>query len=297
MAKQLKIYDTTLQNSEQWAGVPLKTSQREAVIRRLDNFGVDYLEIGAPEQAGTDFAELLAGSWKYARLAVGGCMFPQDVSGDQEAHLQAFLAAETPVCTVVARVWASRDRQDMDPMPPGHLRAIEAGIAFLKTGDREVMFNAEHFFDSYKASPDLPMETLRAAASGGADTIILCDSQSGALPWEVAKIVHEVRAALPDTTLGIHTHNEGESAVANTVAAVGQGVSLIQGAINGYGKRSGNANLSNIIPDLELKMGIGCLPDGHLPQLLDVAHRLAEVVHDSLDETMPYVGKSSLAPV
>jgi 2-isopropylmalate synthase len=296
MAKQLKIYDTTLQNSDQWAGVPLKTSQREAVIRRLDNFGVDYLEIGIPEQADTDFAELLAGPWKYAKLAVGGWMFPQVEGVDQEAHLQAFLEAGTPVCTVVGRVWASRDRDESGTMPPGHLRAIEGGIAFLKADEREVMFNAEHFFDSYKVSPDLPMETLRAAASGGADTIILCDSQGGALPWEVAKIVHEVRVNLPGVSLGIHTHNDGESALANAVAAVGQGVSLIQGAINGYGQRSGNANLSNIIPDLELKMGIECLPGGHLPQLLDVAHRLAEVVHDSLDESMPYVGKSSLAP-
>ncbi len=152
------------------------------------------------------------------------------------------------------------------------------------------------FLNSYKVSPELPLETLSAAVSGGADTIILCDSQGCALPWEVAKIVHEVRVSLPEVTLGIHTHNDGESAVANAVAAVSQGVSLIQGAINGYGQRSGNANLSNIIPDLELKMGIECLPGGHLPQLLDVAHRLAEVMNASLDETMPYVGKSSLAP-
>jgi 2-isopropylmalate synthase len=292
----MKIYDTTLQNSGQWEGIPLTTSQRAAVIRRLDNFGVDYLEIGVPEQAKIDFAELLAGPWKDARLAVAGCMFPEEEGIDQEAHLQAFLAAETPVCTVVGRVWDRREGEAADAMPPGHLRAIEAGVAYLKAGDREVMFNAEHFFDSYKVSPELPLETLSAAVSGGADTIILCDSQGCALPWEVAKIVHEVRVSLPEVTLGIHTHNDGESAVANAVAAVSQGVSLIQGAINGYGQRSGNANLSNIIPDLELKMGIECLPGGHLPQLLDVAHRLAEVMNASLDETMPYVGKSSLAP-
>ncbi|MFQ5409198.1 MAG: citramalate synthase, partial [Anaerolineales bacterium] len=176
-----------------------------------------------------------------------------------------------------------------------NLRMIEASLAYLKSKGKKVIYDAEHFFDGYRDEADYAIRTLEAAARGGADTVVLCDTNGGTLPWDLARIVHEVAARLPDVPLGIHTHNDGECGVANTLAAVREGVVHLQGTVNGYGERCGNANLCSIIPDLELKMGLSCLPEGNLPDLYDVSRFVAEVANLNPNEHAPYVGHSAFA--
>jgi 2-isopropylmalate synthase len=177
-----------------------------------------------------------------------------------------------------------------------NLNMIEDSLAYLKQHGRRVIYDAEHFFDGYRADPDYALETLKAAIRGGADTLVLCDTNGGSLPWQVEAICTEVGEALDGgAALGIHTHNDGECAVANTLAAVRAGAVHVQGTINGYGERCGNANLCSIVPDLELKLDVRCLPPGRLTELADVAHFVAEVANLAPDEHLAYVGRSAFA--
>jgi len=174
------------------------------------------------------------------------------------------------------------------------LRLIEHSLAYLGAQGRRVIYDAEHFFDGYKADAVYAVETLKAAVRGGAETVVLCDTNGGSMPWEVAEIVRAVKTML-NHPLGIHTHNDGECAVANSLAAIREGAIQVQGTINGYGERCGNANLCSIIPDLELKLGLSCLPEGGLAHLYDTAHFVAEVANLAPDEHLAYVGKSAFA--
>ena len=176
-----------------------------------------------------------------------------------------------------------------------NLRMVEESVAFLRQNDRRVIFDAEHFFDGYKADAQYALDTLRAATRGGAERLALCDTNGGSMPWEVEEIVKAVQEAVPDARLGIHTHNDGECGVANAVAAVRAGVRHVQGTINGYGERCGNANLCAIIPDVELKLGLQCLHQGKLEQLYDLSHVVAEIANLSPNDHAAYVGRSAFA--
>jgi 2-isopropylmalate synthase len=178
--------------------------------------------------------------------------------------------------------------------PENNLRIIEESLAFLRQQGRGVIYDAEHFFDGYKLKSEYALETLRAALRGGAEILVLCDTNGGTMPWELSEIVRTVRVTL-DCPLGIHTHNDSECAVANTLVAVREGCVQVQGTINGYGERCGNANLCSIIPDLELKMGLQALPKGQLVKLFDLSHYVAEVANLAPDEHLAYVGRSAFA--
>jgi 2-isopropylmalate synthase len=195
----------------------------------------------------------------------------------------------------VGKSWDLHVRDVLKTDARENLRIIEDSVAYLKGIGREVIYDAEHFFDGYKADQEYALETLRAAQRGGADTLVICDTNGGSLPWEVAQITQVVRAAFPDTTIGIHAHDDGDCGVANTLAAVQQGAVHVQGTINGYGERCGNANLCSVIPDLELKMELTCLPEGSLPDLYDLSHFVAEVANLAPDDHMPFVGHSAFA--
>jgi 2-isopropylmalate synthase len=195
----------------------------------------------------------------------------------------------------VGKTWDLHVRDVLKTSLQENLRIIEESVAYLKEHGREVIYDAEHFFDGYKADPKYAVETLQAAARGGADTLVLCDTNGGTLPWEVSKFTHEIKEIFPNMLLGIHAHNDSECGVANTLASVQLGARHIQGTINGYGERCGNANLCSAIPDLELKMGYQCLPEGNIPELTDISHFVAEVANLAPDEHMPYVGQSAFA--
>ncbi len=297
MKGQLKIYDTTLGEGQHWARGAVSPAQIVYLARQLDALGVAYIEVGAAGEAGEFFDALREVEFAHARAVVVAKTTRAGGAPETDPPLAGSLEAGTPVCALLAVASPVHFEAAWHGTPAENLQQIERSVAYLKAAGREVILEADHFFDGYKLDPQYALSVIQAAARGGADTVVLCDNQGSGLPWEVGKIVHDVRSTLPGLALGIHTHNAGESALANTVAAVGQGAALIMGAINGYGDRSGNANLCNIIPDLELKMGFECLPGGQLPQLLDIARSLDEVVRGSMDQFMPYIGKSSLAPV
>lgn len=298
MPEHVLIYDTTLRDGTQREGISLSVADKLRIAQRLDTLGVAYIEGGWPGSNPKDvefFRRAGELHWRHARLAAFGATCKANTTPDADANLAALRDANTPVVTVVGKTWTLHVTDVLGTTPEENLRMIRESLAYLKQQGKEVIYDAEHFFDGYKADPAYAMQTLLAASRGGADCVVLCDTNGGSLPWEVAQIVNEVRHGLPGMALGIHTHNDGECAVANTLAAVQQGVRHVQGTINGYGERCGNANLCSVIPDLELKMDYTCLPNGHLTQLFEVAHLVAEVVNLAPDEHLPYVGLSAFA--
>jgi 2-isopropylmalate synthase len=211
-----------------------------------------------------------------------------------DANIRALLEAETPVVTVVGKSWDLHVHDVLETDLEENLAMIGESVAYLKEQGREVIYDAEHFFDGYKANPAYALLTVRVAADNGADTVVLCDTNGGCLPWEVEEIVRRVAAAV-DAPIGIHTHDDSGCGVANSLAAVSAGANHVQGTINGYGERVGNANLCTIIPDLQLKMGRDCIPQEGLRRLVDLSHYVAEVANLTLDTHLPYVGHSAFA--
>ena len=298
MSNRIFIYDTTLRDGTQREGISLSCDDKLRIAQKLDDLGVAYIEGGWPGSNPKDvefFERVGELDLRNAKIAAFGstCRVGSDPAGD--ASIQAMLGAGTPVCTVFGKSWDLHAREVLKTTLEENLRIIEVSVAYLKAQGKEVIYDAEHFFDGWKADPAYALETLRAATRGGADALVLCDTNGGALPWEVADATRAVRREFPGVTLGIHAHNDGECAVANTLAAAQEGVRHVQGTINGYGERCGNANLCSAIPDLELKMGYRCLPEGSLAALTDVSHFVAEVANLAPDEHLPFVGQSAFA--
>jgi 2-isopropylmalate synthase len=298
MSRKILVYDTTLRDGTQREGISLSCDDKLRIAQKLDDLGVAYIEGGWPGSNPKDvefFERAGELNLANAKIAAFGSTCRVDTDPAEDANLQAMLESGAPVCTVVGKSWALHVRDVLKTTPEENLRIIKESVAYLIGQGREVVYDAEHFFDGYKADSAYALKTLQAAVDGGAETVVLCDTNGGALPWEVAQITREFRAQFPETTLGIHAHNDGECGVANTLAAVDQGATHIQGTINGYGERCGNANLCSAIPDLELKMGYNCLPEGNLPDLMDVSHFVAEVANLAPDDHMPFVGQSAFA--
>jgi 2-isopropylmalate synthase len=293
----IQIYDTTLRDGTQREGLSLSCEDKLRIARRLDDLGVAFIEGGWPGSNPKDaefFARAQTLDLKHARVAAFGSTCRAGTLPQDDANIRALLDANTPVCTVVGKTWTLHVTDVLQTTLEENLRIIEGSLAYLCSQGRRVIYDAEHFFDGYKADSDYALQTLQAAVRGGAETVVLCDTNGGTLPWEVTEVVRAVKAAV-DSPLGIHTHNDGECAVANTLAAVREGCVQVQGTINGYGERCGNANLCSIIADLELKLGLKCLPDGNLAQLYDLAHFVAEVANLAPDEHLAYVGQSAFA--
>ncbi len=282
MSNQVQIYDTTLRTAGRDSGTArLSIEDRVRIARRLDDLGVAYIEAGWPGRdpdAMTFIRRAQTLDWQHARLAVLGptCHFGCEPAED--ANLEALLEAQTPVCSVAGHVWSEHLLgQDTNALSE-NLRVIEMSVNFLKSHGREVIFAAEHFFEAFKDDADYALKALRQAIRAGVDTVVLCDTNGYTLPWEVATTVHAVRSEFPYVPFGIHAHNNGECAVANALAAVGQGAVHVQGTVNGYREWEEYADLCSVIPDLELRMGYACLPHGRLAYLLDVSHDVTQVV-------------------
>jgi 2-isopropylmalate synthase len=293
----IQIYDTTLRDGTQREGISLSCDDKLRIAHKLDDLGVAFIEGGWPGSNPKDaefFERAKDMKWQHALISAFGMTCRVGSTPAEDANIQTLIAAQTPVCTLVGKTWTLHVTDVLRTTLEENLRLIEQSVAYLRGRGRRVVYDAEHFFDGYKADRAYALNTLRAAMRGDAEIVVLCDTNGGSLPWEIAEIVREVKAAL-DIPIGIHTHNDGECAVANTLAAVREGASHVQGTINGYGERCGNANLCSIIPDLQLKLGLACLADGHLTQLYDVAHFVTEVVNLAPDEHLAYVGKSAFA--
>lgn len=298
MKRKLVIYDTTLRDGTQREGISLSCDDKLRIAQRLDSLGVAYIEGGWPGSNPKDvefFNRVGELELKNAKITAFGSTCRVGTSPEDDPNIQAMVDSNTSVCAVVGKSWDLHVKEVLKTNAQENLRIIEESISYLKGMGREVIYDAEHFFDGYKADQRYALETLRAAQRGGANTLVICDTNGGALPWEVAQISQVVVNAFPDVPIGIHAHNDGDCGVANTLAAVQQGAVHIQGTINGYGERCGNANLCSAIPDLELKMGYQCLPEGNLPELYDLSHFVAEVANLAPDDHMPFVGHSAFA--
>jgi len=298
MEKQVFVYDTTLRDGTQREGISLSCDDKLRIAQKLDDLGVAYIEGGWPGSNPKDvefFERAGELKLKNAKIAAFGSTCRVDSDPAEDANIQALLESGAPVCTIVGKTWKLHVKDVLKTNPDENLRIIRESVAFLKGQGREIIYDAEHFFDGYKSDTEYAYKTLQAAVDGGAETIVLCDTNGGTMPWEVAQFTKDIYTRFPTITLGIHAHNDSECGVANTLVAVDQGAAHIQGTVNGYGERCGNANLCSAIPDLELKMGYNCLPEGNLPELMDVSHFVAEVANLAPDEHMPFVGQSAFA--
>lgn len=296
---QIAIYDTTLRDGTQREGISLSVADKLKITRLLDQFGVAYIEGGWPGSNPKDvtyFEQVHDLDLRHAKIAAFGSTCRKDSDPASDPNITALVDAQTSVVTVVGKTSMLHVHEVLQTTPQENLRMIRESLSYLKSLGKEVIYDAEHFFDGIKLDMEYALDTLEAAVEGGADTIVLCDTNGGSLPWEIARYVEAMKQAFPTTSVGIHTHNDGELAVANTLAAVQVGAVHVQGTINGYGERCGNANLCSIVPDLELKMGYHCLPDAeNLRHLTTLSRTVAEIANLAPDNHLAYVGKSAFA--
>ncbi len=292
------LYDTTLRDGAQREEISLSTHDKLAIARKLDEFGMDYIEGGWPgsnPKDGNFFQLVREAGLKHARVAAFGSTRRKHTPCAEDTNLQALLQAQTPAVTLVGKTWDFHVTEVLGTTLDENLAMIRESVAYMKQWDKEVLYDAEHFFDGYKANPDYALATLRAAAGSGADVLVLCETNGGCLPWEVEQIIRAVREAGIDTALGIHAHNDGGCAVANSLGAVRAGCLQVQGTINGYGERVGNADLITIIPNLQLKMALEVVTPEQLEGLTNLSRYVAEVVNLPPDSHQPYVGHSAFA--
>ena len=291
--KPVTIYDTTLRDGTQGTGISFSMLDKIRVAEKLDAFGVDFIEGGWPGSNPRDvafFEEAAKREWKHAKIAAFGSTRRGGAAVEDDAQVRVLLDAKTPVVTIVGKTWLLHVTEVLNVTPGENLAMIAETVAHLKANGREVFYDAEHFFDSYKDDPAYSLKTVRAAKEAGADLVVLCDTNGGSLPAEVGKITGEVIAAL-GCPVGIHTHNDCGLGVANALAAVAAGACQVQGTINGYGERVGNCNLTTLVPTLQVKMGLPLVPD--LTRLRELSRFVDELANVTQDIRAPYVGTTA----
>ena len=296
MSVKVDIFDSTLRDGAQARGINYSLSDKLHMLKLLDGLGVDYIEAGNPASNPKErqfFEEAGKLELKNARLVAFGSTRRKDTRVEEDAGVKALTDAGTGAVAVFGKAWDLHALEVLGTTLEENLSMIYDTLRFLKETGREVIFDAEHFFDGYKANPGYALEVLKSAAKAGADVLVLCDTNGGTMPHELAEAVKASLEAV-DTKLGIHAHNDTELAVANSVTAVTLGVRHVQGTLLGYGERSGNARLSSIIPNLQLKMGYDCIGES-ISRLYTVSREAAEITNLPFDETLPYVGRNAFA--
>ena len=297
------LYDTTLRDGTQGENINFSAEEKIKIAERLDDFGIHYIEGGWPGSNPRDmqfFKLARRVDFKQARLTAFGATRKPGLIPEQDANLQALLESRTPVVTIFGKTWDLHVEQIMDNTLKENLAMIHESVAYLKAADREVIYDAEHFFDGYKENSAYALETLLAAVEGGAEILVLCDTNGGTLPFEIEQIFGQVKTALRQQSpspikLGIHTHNDCGLAVANSITAVRAGAMMVQGTINGYGERCGNADLTSIIPILASKMGISCISTDNLAKIRRLSRFVSETANMIPLNNRPFVGKSAFA--
>lgn len=291
------IYDTTLRDGSQGEGVSYTATDKIRIAERLDHFGVAYIEAGWPGSNPKDaefFERAKDIDFGTAKIAAFGSTRRANLNVEDDPNLNALLLSGAPVCTIFGKTSTLHVTEVLRTTLDKNLAMIEESVAFLVAAGRHVIFDAEHFFDGYRLDAEYALAALDAASRGGAKTLTLCDTNGGSLPWQVEQIVRIVRAR-NSTPVGIHAHDDTGCGVANSLAAVFAGAHLVQGTINGIGERCGNANLSVIIPNLELKFQVRSLPANKLPELTETSRFVAEIANLSPYKGMAYVGRSAFA--
>jgi 2-isopropylmalate synthase len=300
------IYDTTLRDGTQGENITLSLADKLRIARMLDEYGMPYIEGGWPGSNPKDiefFAAARTMTWQTARLAAFGSTRHRANRPDDDPNLRELVAAETPVVTIFGKSWLLHVTEVLGATPQENLDMIADSVGFVADRGREAIYDAEHFFDGYRADRDYALSTLRMARQAGARTIVLCDTNGGTLSDELTAIALDVRTALdgdpasPVVTWGIHAHNDAELAVANSMAAVAAGIRHVQGTINGYGERAGNANIVSIVANLALKTPHALVPagGGRLEGLTELSRSVAEIANLVPNDYQPYVGRSAFA--
>jgi len=285
-------YDSTLRDGAQAQGVSFSVEDKIKIVEKLDELGIAYIEAGNPGSNPKDlefFARVGALKLKHAKIIAFGSTRKVGIAAADDKNLQSLLQANTQAVAIFGKSWDYQVTGILRTTLDENLRMIYDTIRFLKQQAKEVVFDAEHFFDGYKANADYAIRTLAAAADAGADTLCLCDTNGGTFPDEITTITRDVTDRF-DVQIGIHCHNDSEMAVANSVAAVQAGARQVQGTINGIGERCGNANLISIIPSLQLKLGMQCVPTENMEHLASVARFVSEVANITFNEKAPFVG-------
>lgn len=296
LSKRIFTYDCTLRDGEQGEGISFSLEDKLRIVERLDAFGIDVIEGGFPASNPKDiafFRRVAELPLEHARIAAFGSTCRKGVPAKEDAGLADLLASGAPVLTVVGKTWDKQVTYALQTSLEENLRMIADSVAHLKAAGRTVVFDAEHFFDGFAANPEYALACVRAAAQAGADSVDLCETNGGALPFQVEEAVAAVAAALPGVQLGIHCHNDSGCAVANTLAAVRAGAVQVQGTVNGFGERVGNTDLLTVIADAELKMGLTCVGPQKLRQLTSVSKFVAETCNMALPSHHPYTGSSA----
>ena len=294
--EKVRIYDTTLRDGTQGEGFSLSGLDKIRIAKRLDAFGVDYIEGGWPGSNPKDiefFKAAAQETWQHAKIAAFGSTRRADISVEEDPQVQLLIDAQTPVITIFGKSWELQVTEVLRTSVEENQAMIRDTCRYLKEAGREVVYDAEHFFDGYKDGPDHAMATLKAAVEGGADWLVLCDTNGGCLPGEIAQISRVVRESFPEVALGIHTHNDCELGVANAIASVEAGATQVQGTINGYGERTGNCNLTSVIPILELKMGRQAVTD--VSKMRDLSFFVDDVSNNPHFARAPFVGRTAFA--
>jgi 2-isopropylmalate synthase len=293
----IKLFDTTLRDGTQAEDVSFTVDDKVYIAKLLDDFGIHYIEGGWPGSNPKDmdfFNEIKKHPLKHARVTAFGSTRRAKLKNDKDPNLQALVQCGVPVACIFGKSWDFHVDKALNITLEQNLEIIEDSVAYLTKHFDEVIYDAEHFFDGYRANPDYALRTLQAAAKGGARYITLCDTNGGRLPWEVTDVITKVKQAV-DKPIGIHVHNDSETAVANTLAAVRGGATLVQGTINGIGERCGNANLISIIPGIQLKLGMKCVSDENLKNLTHVSRAVQELANMNEWKNQPYTGASAFA--
>ncbi len=299
MTRLIKLYDTTLRDGTQGEGVAFSMEDKVRIAQRLDALGIHYIEGGWPGSNPKDlrfFKRVQGAVFKTAKISAFGATRRPGVRPQEDPNLQALVEAGPPVVTIFGKSWDFHVTAALGTTLEENIAMIGDSIAYLLKHFEEVIYDAEHFFDGFKRNREYALATLRAAEAAGAHCLVLCDTNGGCVPSEITAILREVKTIVrPESPLGIHVHNDTECAVANTLAAVAEGVNHVQGTINGYGERCGNANLVSIIPNLMLKMGLESIPPENLRDLRDVSRFVSELANRKPWSAQPYVGDSAFA--
>lgn len=295
--RKIEIYDTTLRDGAQSEGINYSVSDKLKIIKILDNLGVSYIEAGWPGANPVDaevFKQIKDMKLNNAAISAFGCTRKPDIKVEDDKILKMLLDGKTEIITIFGKSWDFHVKDALSTTLEENINMITESIEYLKTKGRRVFFDAEHFFDGYKHNPEYALETIKAAHRAGAERIILCDTNGGCINTEIFQMTSLVLKNISDVKLGIHCHNDGDMAVANTIAAIDAGAIQVQGTINGYGERCGNANLCSIIPNLQVKKKYDVLGE-NLPKLLIAAKQIAEISNKSIHSNSPFIGRSAFA--
>ena len=295
----IQLYDTTLRDGSQGEGVSFTVKDKLRIARRLDEFGMHYIEGGWPGSNPKDIAFFEAAKTElqlqHAKLCAFGSTRRKRMRASEDDLILQLADSGAPVVTIFGKSWTLHVAEVLNATPEENLEMIADTVGFLKSRGLEVIYDGEHFFDGYKENPEYALSCLQAAQEAGADILVPCDTNGGTMPWEVERIVAEVVARFPRTRIGMHMHNDCEFGVANTIAGIRAGATHVQGTMNGFGERTGNANLCSIIPTLKIKMGLECVTDEQLAGLADLSAFVNELANMPPNEHQPWIGRSAFA--